>query len=223
MAGTEPEETFKVTDRRRRDDADEPRGHDTPTIEPPREARTDPRAEPSRGAAQEAPPRSAPGRNLIGLFMMLAQSAMMALGEASEPGMGAPRANPQEAAALVDLLLLLREKTEGHRTAEESEVLGELIYDLQLRYINLTKPRAKPRGSARAARPPLTFRPRPRDGRKQPGLRDLGTRTLPAGFPPDPGASAGHLQVFEKSIHRCLTGSSRALLLCQKFDTLTLS
>ena len=78
--------------------------------------------------------------------MMLAQSAMMALGEAPEPRMGQPRANPQEAAALVDLLVLLREKTEGNRTAEENEVLGELIYDLQLRYINLTKQRAKPRG-----------------------------------------------------------------------------
>jgi hypothetical protein len=146
MAEAQPDETFKVTDRRRRDDADEPRAADTPKIEPPPQPRTEPRAEPSRGAAPDAPPRSAPERNLIGLFMMLAQSAMMALGEASEPGMGAPRANPQEAAALVDLLLLLREKTEGNRTAEESEVLGELVYDLQLRYINLTKPRAKPRG-----------------------------------------------------------------------------
>ncbi len=145
MAGTEPEETFKVTDRRRRDDADDaPRATETPKIEPPAEARTERRAEPPRTAPE--PPPSAPGRNLIGLFMMLAQSAMMALGEASEPGMGAPRANPQEAAALVDLLVLLREKTEGNRTAEETEVLGELIYDLQLRYINLTKPRAKPRG-----------------------------------------------------------------------------
>ena len=78
--------------------------------------------------------------------MMLAQSAMMALGEAPEPGMGQPRANPQEAAALVDLLVLLREKTEGNRSPEENEVIGELIYDLQLRYINLTKRLAKPRG-----------------------------------------------------------------------------
>jgi Domain of unknown function (DUF1844) len=149
MAGTEPEQTFKVTDRRRRDDADDaddaPRTSDTPKIDVTPEPRAEPRAERPRTAPEPAP-ASAPGRNLIGLFMMLAQSAMMALGEASEPGMGAPRANPQEAAALVDLLLLLREKTEGNRTAEETEVLGELIYDLQLRYINLTKPRAKPRG-----------------------------------------------------------------------------
>jgi hypothetical protein len=146
MAGPESDESFKVTDRRRRDDADEsPRGADIPTIEAPSPPRSEPHAE-RRQAPPETRPPVAPERNLIGLFMMLAQSAMMALGEAPEPGMGQPRANPQEAAALVDLLVLLREKTEGNRTAEENEVLGELIYDLQLRYINLTKQRAKPRG-----------------------------------------------------------------------------
>jgi len=147
MAGTESEESFKVTDRRRRDDADEPeRAVEIPKIETPKESRPD-LHERRQAAPQAAPPPPASDRNLIGLFMMLAQSAMMALGEAPEPGMGKPRPNPQEAAALVDLLVLLREKTEGNRTPEENEVIGELIYDLQLRYINLTKHLAKPRGS----------------------------------------------------------------------------
>ena len=145
MAGTESDETFKVTDRRRRDDADEPsRATENPRIEAPSPPRSEPHAEP-RQAAPEPPPPSGSGRNLVGLFMMLAQSAMMAMGEPIEPGMPQPRANPPEAAALVDLLLLLREKTEGNRSPEETEVLGELLYDLQLRYIELTK-RAKPRG-----------------------------------------------------------------------------
>jgi hypothetical protein len=33
----------------------------------------------------------------------------------------------------------LREKTESHRTAEETQVLDELVYDLQLRYVEATK------------------------------------------------------------------------------------
>jgi uncharacterized protein DUF1844 len=146
MAGTESDETFKVTDRRRRDDADEPpRAVENPMIiEAPSPPRSEAHAEP-RQAAPEPPPPPGSGRNLIGLFMMLAQSAMMAMGEAIEPGMPQPRANPQEAAALVDLLLVLREKTEGNLSPEETEVLGELIYDLQLRYIELTK-RAKSGG-----------------------------------------------------------------------------
>jgi hypothetical protein len=43
------------------------------------------------------------------------------------------------AADAIDLLILLREKTEGHRTPEETQVLDELLYDLQLRYVNAMK------------------------------------------------------------------------------------
>ena len=147
MAGTGSEESFKVTDRRRRDDADEPeRTLEIPRIEGAKEPRPETPPDRRQAAPPSAPSPPASDRSLVGLFMMLAQSAMMALGEAPEPGMGQPRANPQEAAALVDLLVLLREKTEGNRSPEENEVIGELIYDLQLRYINLTKRLAKPRG-----------------------------------------------------------------------------
>jgi hypothetical protein len=31
--------------------------------------------------------------------------------------------------------MLLRERTEGRRTAEESQVLEQIIYDLQLQYV----------------------------------------------------------------------------------------
>ena len=145
MAQNDPEEGFKVTDRRRRDDDPAPSAI---TSEPPRAAPS--RPEPPDTARAPAPETAgavpSSDRNLIGLFMMLGSSALVALGEAAEPGMGQPRPNPQEAAALVDLLVLLREKTEGNRTPEENEVIGELIYDLQVRYINLTKRLAKPRG-----------------------------------------------------------------------------
>ena len=39
----------------------------------------------------------------------------------------------------IDLLILLREKTEGHRSPEESRILDEVLYDLQLRYVHATK------------------------------------------------------------------------------------
>jgi hypothetical protein len=145
MSPDEPEESFKVTDRRRRDDdAATPGVASAPPNVVPRGEPREP-ARPTAGSDPAlAPPPS--DRSLIGLFMMLASSALVALGEAPDPGIGQAVANPQEAAALVDLLVLLREKTEGNRTPEENEVLGELIYDLQLRYINLTKHLAKPRG-----------------------------------------------------------------------------
>ena len=33
---------------------------------------------------------------------------------------------------------VLRDKTEGNRSAEETQTLDELIYDLQLRYVKAT-------------------------------------------------------------------------------------
>ena len=71
MAADEPDEGFKVTDRRRRADDD---------AAPPRGVRAEP---PPRVTAPPPPPREPTGvaeRSLVGLFMMLGSSALMALG-----------------------------------------------------------------------------------------------------------------------------------------------
>lgn len=128
MAPGEPEDVFKVTDRRRRPDADEaapaapPRAH---TAEPvPPEA-------PHSGRVGE--------RSLAGLFMMLASSAVVALGDAPDPLTGQRQVDLAQAADAIDLLILLREKTEGHRSPEESRILEEVLYDLQVRYVHATR------------------------------------------------------------------------------------
>jgi hypothetical protein len=115
-----PEEGFKVTDRRRRDEA-ESRGRDTTPREP------------------SASRPSADHRSLGDLFMMLATEAVVALGDAPDPATGQHQQILPHAAEIIDLLLLLREKTEGNRTEEETEILEQLLYDLQLRYVRATK------------------------------------------------------------------------------------
>jgi hypothetical protein len=71
--------------------------------------------------------------------MMLASSAVVALGHAPDPLTGQRQIDLVQAAEAIDLLLLLREKTEGHRSGDETRMLEELIYDLQLRYVHVTK------------------------------------------------------------------------------------
>jgi len=139
MSPGEPEDVFKVTDRRRRSDADEPvPPSPSGTVDEP----APPRPSPS-GTADEpaAPPASAPGgeRSLAGLFMMLASSAVVALGQAPDPLTGERQMDLAQAADAIDLLLLLRQKTEGHRSPEENRILVELLFDLQLRYVHATK------------------------------------------------------------------------------------
>src|SRR5437870_1428143 len=87
-----------------------------------------------------APPDLSPGeRSLAGLFMMLASSAVVALGDAPDPLTGERQVDLAQAADAIDLLILLREKTEGHRSPEENRILEEVLYDLQLRYVQATK------------------------------------------------------------------------------------
>ena len=138
MAPNEPEDTFKVTDRRRRQDADElPRPAASAPEPPPRVQSS---AAPSIAPpAAPADPASGPDRSLAGLFMMLASSTVVALGDAPDPVTGQRQMDLAQAADAIDLLVLLREKTEGNRSGEESQILEELIYDLQLRYVRVTK------------------------------------------------------------------------------------
>jgi hypothetical protein len=110
----DPEEGFRVTDRRRRDAAEEP-----PT--------------------SAVPPAGPAERSLTGLFMMLATEAMIALGDVPDPATGQHQRDLPQAVGVIDVLALLREKTEGNRSGDETRLLDELIYDLQLRYVRATK------------------------------------------------------------------------------------
>lgn len=124
MAAEDSGEVFKVTDRRRRQEAEDS----------PQPAASEPEAPPT--PAFPGPPAE---RSLAGLFMMLASSAVVALGHAPDPLTGQRQIDLVQAAEAIDLLVLLREKTEGHRSDGESRMLEELVYDLQLRYVQVTK------------------------------------------------------------------------------------
>ena len=124
MAADDSGDVFKVTDRRRRQEPE-----DSPQ----------PAASQADAPPTPAPPGPLAERSLAGLFMMLASSAVVALGHAPDPLTGQRQIDLVQAADAIDLLLLLREKTEGHRSDGESQMLEELIYDLQLRYVQVTK------------------------------------------------------------------------------------
>lgn len=128
MTAESSEEGFKVTDRRRRGDEAEPRAASGPrrAAEPP-------------PAAQ--PPRELdPARSLAGLFVMFASSALIALGESPDPVTGLVQKDLAQAGEAIEILTLLREKTEGNRTPEESALLEQIIYDLHLRFVRATEP-----------------------------------------------------------------------------------
>ena len=135
------EESFKVTDRRGREQDGEPSGPDlgstaaSPTA--PGRAAADPG---SVGQETGEPPASAQGSiDLQGLFVMFASSALIALGEAPDPMRGERSVDLDQAREAIDILLLLREKTEGNRTEQESQLLEEILYDVQMRFVRAAK------------------------------------------------------------------------------------
>lgn len=69
------------------------------------------------------------------LVMSIASSAAMALGLTPNPQTGKTELDKNMARFNIDLLVILKEKTKGQLTAEESRLLEHLISDLQLKYV----------------------------------------------------------------------------------------
>ena len=65
---------------------------------------------------------------------MLVQPALIYLGDLPLPD-GQPSENLPLARRQIDLLEVLKEKTEGNLTSQESSVFDDLLYRLRMRYL----------------------------------------------------------------------------------------
>jgi hypothetical protein len=52
-----------------------------------------------------------------------------------DPAEGGPPPDPEGARAFIDLLEVLKEKTQGRRTPEEDQVLEDLLYQLRMEFV----------------------------------------------------------------------------------------
>jgi hypothetical protein len=73
--------------------------------------------------------------------MGLTTQALMHLGEIPDPlHQGVARDLPA-AKQMIDLLAILRDKTKGNLDAAEDQLLGEVLYDLRMRYVEVARGR----------------------------------------------------------------------------------
>ena len=80
------------------------------------------------------------GVTFIGFVLSLAHTAAVHFGDVPDPATGnASQANPAAARQIIDILVLLEQKTRGNLTAEERQLLEQIVYELQLRYVEATK------------------------------------------------------------------------------------
>jgi len=87
------------------------------------------------------------------LFVLsLAASAEIHLGSMPEPGTDKPGPpNLTEAAHLIEVLVMLRDKTRGNLDDNETRLLESILYDLRMRYVSAAEA-AKAAGTGQADR-----------------------------------------------------------------------
>ncbi|MCM8768511.1 MAG: DUF1844 domain-containing protein [Candidatus Omnitrophica bacterium] len=72
------------------------------------------------------------------LVSFLATWGWQALGKLPDPITGKGGKNLQQAKQVIDILVMLREKTRGNLSAEETRLIESAIADLQLNYVEET-------------------------------------------------------------------------------------
>ncbi|MDF1615301.1 DUF1844 domain-containing protein [Desulfurivibrio dismutans] len=73
------------------------------------------------------------------LVLSLNTSALLHLGELEDPEIGGKSRDLALAKHTIDTLRLLEEKTAGNLTTQEKELLTNMLYDLRMRYVQLTR------------------------------------------------------------------------------------
>ena len=98
-------------------------------------------AEPAGAAAGPLPPPS-----LEFLASTLAMQAMICLGLIANPVTGKAEFQPEQAKHLIDTIQMLRDKTEGNRTADETATLEHILHELRLGFVAVQQ-KAKAQGA----------------------------------------------------------------------------
>jgi hypothetical protein len=127
---SERDKSFTVSDRR----------HFTAEGCPRSEEASEPRGAP-RG--EEAPPGATPPppgpADFSGFLLTLAAQAGILLSRTPAEGAESGRGALEEARSVISILEMLRDKTEGRRTAPEDALLDDLLFQLRLAYVEKTR------------------------------------------------------------------------------------
>lgn len=146
---SESEKPFTVSDRRhftpdgrRKDDDAEPDGSREPGAPEPASPAPSPAADEARSESPEAAsPEPGPvGPADFGQFLLslAAQASLLLAGQGLPEGTD-PAEALQGAQSIIAILEMLRDKTEGRRTARESEILEGLLFELRMAYVEKSR------------------------------------------------------------------------------------
>jgi hypothetical protein len=71
--------------------------------------------------------------------MSLTSSAFYHLGDIADPETGKTETNLPAVQQTIDMLIMLKEKTQGNLSEEEGKLLEQLTYELQMKFVAKNK------------------------------------------------------------------------------------
>ena len=85
-------------------------------------------------------PSPEPALSFTAFILSLASTAAIHFGDLPDPESGARmEPNLDGAAQMIEILGLLEQKTRGNLTAEERQILEQVLYELRMRFVDATR------------------------------------------------------------------------------------
>ena len=83
--------------------------------------------------------------NFASFVLSLVHTAAVHFGDVADPNTGEHHApNLPLAQQMIDILAMLEEKTRGNLSAEERQLIDQVLYELRLRYVEVSRAGAAP-------------------------------------------------------------------------------
>jgi len=138
MEEEKKEKGFVIRDKRHFDESGNIRSEE-PSESPVKESTGEHvKEEPAAGAAERSSNRQEaayPKVDFIGFILSLSTTAMYHFGDIPDPYTQKSEKNLAAAKQTIDILNLLREKTQGNLDDQEKQLLEEALYELKMRFV----------------------------------------------------------------------------------------
>lgn len=136
MEEEKKEKGFVIKDRRHFDESGDLRSEEEQTPEKQTEPRTDePEVPHETAASAETDGSPFPEINFTSFIFSLSTTAMYHFGDFPDPVTKKGERNLPAAKQTIDILSILKAKTEGNLDEEEKQLLEKMLYELRMRYV----------------------------------------------------------------------------------------
>ena len=96
-------------------------------------------AETKKEEGQKQAPVKLPEINFPSFILSLSSSALLHFGDIPDPISGTKERNLPMAKQTIDILGVLKEKTQGNLTNDEEQLIDNLLHDLRIKYVEESK------------------------------------------------------------------------------------